>query len=343
MLEKEIINKLHNNVTLTSEECRRLCDSILDNKISKDELVDILTKLNENGFGSDELSGFAQSMRNFSVKVKTTHMVVDNCGTGGDQSSSFNISTASSILASSCGVKVAKHGNKSITSKSGSADVLSELGININLKSEMLSASLDKNNFAFMFAPLHHMAMKYVAEARKIIAPEKTIFNLLGPLTNPAGATRQMIGVFSQSVMYDMAEALIKLGVEKALVIHSNDGLDEVSLFKKTKILAIENNNIKEEYFDPVKYFNYDDFTVKDLKANSPKESAEIILDIAQNKKKNIFRHIVSINSAFILLLADMASDFESALEICEEKIDNGSMINKIEQLREFTNKNQNA
>ncbi len=109
------------------------------------------------------------------------------------------------------------------------------------------------------------MAMKYVAEARKIIAPEKTIFNLLGPLTNPAGATRQMIGVFSQSVMYDMAEALIKLGVEKALVIHSNDGLDEVSLFKKTKILAIENNNIKEEYFDPVKYFNYDDFTAKDL------------------------------------------------------------------------------
>ena len=343
MLQKEIIDKLNNNVNLTSEECRKLCDSILDNKISKDGLVDILTKLNNNGFGSDELSGFAQSMRNFSVKVKTTHLVIDNCGTGGDQSSSFNISTASSILASSCGVKVAKHGNKSITSKSGSADVLSELGININLKSDMLSDSLEKNNFAFMFAPLHHSAMKYAAEARKIIAPEKTIFNLLGPLTNPAGATRQMIGVFSPNVMYDMAEALIKLGVEKALVVHSNDGLDEVSLFEKTKILTIENNNIKEEYFDPMKYFNYVDFTSKDLKANSPKESAEIILAIAQNKEKNIFRHIVSLNSAFILMLADMTTSFESALEICEENIDNGSMLKKIEQLREFTNNNQNA
>ena len=343
MPQKEIIDKLNNNVTLTSEECRKLCDSILDNKISKDDLVNILTKLNNNGFGSDELSGFAQSMRNFSVKVKTTHLVIDNCGTGGDQSSSFNISTASSILASSCGVKVAKHGNKSITSKSGSADVLSELGININLKSDMLSDSLEKNNFAFMFAPLHHLAMKYVAEARKIIAPEKTIFNLLGPLTNPAGATRQMIGVFSPNVMYDMAEALIKLGVEKALVVHSNDGLDEVSLFEKTKILTIENNNIKEEYFDPMKYFNYVDSTIKDLKANSPKESAEIILAVAQNKEKDIFRHIVSLNSAFILMLADMTTNFESALEMCEENIDNGSMLKKIEQLREFTNKNQNA
>jgi len=343
MLQKEIIDKLNNNMTLTSEECRRLCDSILDNRISKDDLVDILTKLNNNGFGSDELSGFAQSMRSFSVKVKTTHLVIDNCGTGGDQSSSFNISTASSILASSCGVKVAKHGNKSITSKSGSADVLSELGININLKSDILSDSLEKNNFAFMFAPLHHLAMKYVAEARKIIAPEKTIFNLLGPLTNPAGARRQMIGVFSPNVMYDMAEALIKLGVEKALVVHSNDGLDEVSLFEKTKILTIENNSIKEEYFDPMKYFNYVDFTIKDLKANSPKESAEIILAVAQNKEKNIFRHIVSLNSAFILMLADMTTGFESALKMCEENIDNGSMLKKIEQLREFTNKSQNA
>ena len=343
MLQKEIIDKLNNNVTLTSEECRKLCDSILDNKIPKDDLVDILTKLNNNGFGSDELSGFAQSMRNFSVKVKTTHSVIDNCGTGGDQSLSFNISTASSILASSCGVKVAKHGNKSITSKSGSADVLSELGININLKSDMLSDSLEKNNFAFMFAPLHHLAMKYVAEARKIIAPEKTIFNLLGPLTNPAGATRQMIGVFSPNVMYDMAEALIKLGVEKALVVHSNDGLDEVSLFEKTKILTIENNNIKKEYFDPMKYFNYVDSTIKDLKANSPKESAEIILAVAQNKEKNIFRHIVSLNSAFILMLADKTTGFESSLKMCEENIDNGSMLKKIEQLREFTNKNKNA
>ena len=343
MLQKEIIDKLNNNMTLTSEECRKLCDSILDNKIPKDDLVDILTKLNNNGFGSDELSGFAQSMRNFSVKVKTTHSVIDNCGTGGDQSLSFNISTASSILASSCGVMVAKHGNKSITSKSGSADVLSELGININLKSDMLSDSLEKNNFAFMFAPLHHLAMKYVAEARKIIAPEKTIFNLLGPLTNPAGATRQMIGVFSPNVMYDMAEALIKLGVEKALVVHSNDGLDEVSLFEKTKILIIENNNIKEEYFDPMKYFNYVDFTINDLKANSPKESAEIILAVAQNKEKNIFRHIVSLNSAFILMLADKTTGFESSLKMCEENIDNGSMLKKIEQLREFTNKNKNA
>ena len=339
MLQREILHKLNNNVTLTNKECTKLCDSILDNKISREDLVDILTKLNKNGFGSEELAGFARSMRNFSVKVETTHMVVDNCGTGGDSSSSFNISTASSLLASCCGVKVAKHGNKSITSKSGSADVLSELGININLDTNLLSESLEKNNFAFMFAPVHHKAMKYVAEARKIIAPEKTIFNLLGPLTNPAGATRQMIGVYSRNVMYDIAEALIKLGVEKALVVHSDDGLDEISLFKKTKMLSIENNKIEVEYFDPMKYFDYSDHTIRDIEANSAKESAEIILAIAQKKKKNIFRHIVSINSAFILLLADVTKDFESALEICEAKIDDGAMLEKVKQLREFTNK----
>ena len=338
MLQSEIIDKLNNKLALTSEECTKLCNLILDNKISKNDLVDILTKLNKNGFGSDELSGFARSMRNFSVKVETTHMVVDNCGTGGDGSSSFNISTASSLLASCCGVRVAKHGNKSITSKSGSADVLSELGININLNSISLSRSLEENNFAFMFAPLHHMAMKYVAEARKMIAPEKTIFNLLGPLTNPAGATRQMIGVYSQNIMRDIAESLIKLGTQKALVVHSDDGLDEVSLFKKTKILAIENNDIEEKYFNPMKYFNYSDFTIKDLQAHSPKESAEIILAIARNEKKDIFRHIVSINSAFILLLADITKDFESALKICEDKIDDGAMLEKINQLRDFTN-----
>ncbi len=338
MLQREIIDKLNSNVTLTSDECAELCNSILNNQISQEDLVHILTKFNENGFGSDELSGFARSMRNLSVKVETTHMVVDNCGTGGDRSSSFNISTASSLLASCCGVKVAKHGNKSITSKSGSADVLSELGINIKLDSNLLSDSLEKNNFAFMFAPLHHKAMKYVAEARKIIAPEKTIFNLLGPLTNPAGATRQMIGVYSEDVMNDMAEALLKLGVKKALVVHSDDGLDEVSLFKKTKILAIDNNNIKEEYFDPVEYFDYSDYSIKDIEASSSKESAEIILAIAQDKKKDIFRDIVSLNSAFILLLADITKDFESALKICEDKIDDGSMLEKINQLREFTN-----
>ena len=340
---REILDKLNKNITLTSHECTILCNSILNNEVPKDELVGLLISLNKNGFGSDELSGFAQSMRNFSVKVETNHMVIDNCGTGGDGSSTFNISTASSLLAACCGVRVAKHGNKSITSKSGSADVLSELGINIKLSSQALSDSLEKNNFAFMFAPLHHMAMKYVAEARKIIAPERTIFNLLGPLTNPAGATRQMIGVYSQNVMRDVADALIKLGTEKALVVHSDDGLDEVSLFKKTKILNIERNNITEEYFDPSVYYKYTNFSISDLRVDSPKESAKIILAIAQNKKKNIFRHIVSVNSAFILLLADITKDFASALEICEDRIDDGTMLEKIQQLREFTNKTENA
>ena len=333
-----IKQKLERGETLVFEECRDFCDLIFENKVSKTELVEILNLINKDKFTSSMLAGFATSMREISVKVEADNNVIDNCGTGGDGSSTFNISTISSLIASCCGVKVAKHGNKSITSKSGSADVLNELGININMPTDRISQCLSQHNFAFMFAPLHHSAMRYVAEARKEISPNKTIFNLLGPLTNPAGARRQLIGVYSEDVMVAMAEALIKLGVERAMVIHSLDGLDEISIFDKTKILKIDNNNIQEEYFDPSDYFDITNYKLNDLKVSTPKESAQIIMNIVSDNQTGAALDIALTNAAFVLLVGKPELTFTEALDICKQKISDGSVKNQITKLVNFSN-----
>ena len=333
-----IKQKLEKGETLGFDECRDFCNLIFENKVSTTELVEILNLINKHKFTSSMLAGFATSMREISVKVEADNNVIDNCGTGGDGSSTFNISTISSLIASCCGVKVAKHGNKSITSKSGSADVLNELGININMPTDRISQCLSQHNFAFMFAPLHHSAMRYVAEARKEISPDKTIFNLLGPLTNPAGARRQLIGVYSEEVMAAMAESLIKLGVERAMVIHSLDGLDEISIFDKTKILKIDNNNIQEEYFDPSDYFDITNYKLNDLKVSTPKESAQIIMNIASDNQTGAALDIALTNAAFVLLVGKPELTFTEALDICKQKISDGSVKNQITRLVNFSN-----
>ena len=196
-----IIDKLKNKKNLNRDEIKTFMSSVFEGNVSESDLTDVLVLLNNKEVTSDELTGCAQSMRDVSKKVLTEHRVVDNCGTGGDGIGTFNISTASSFIAASCGAYVAKHGNKAITSSSGSADLLLEAGANIELSPNQVSKCIDQINFGFMFAPLHHQAMKYVAPSRKKIAPKKTIFNLLGPLTNPANSKIQLIGVYTKEKM----------------------------------------------------------------------------------------------------------------------------------------------
>ena len=247
----DLINKLKSNNNLSRREAKNFIDSVLQGEIKKNILTDFLKLLNAKGFCAKELTGFAEAMREVSNKVHYDGDIVDNCGTGGDGLKTFNISTTASLIASSSGVCVAKHGNKAITSNSGSADILESAGINIKLTPQQVSVCLEKSNFGFMFAPLHHSSMKYVAESRREIAPEKTIFNLLGPLTNPAGAKKQLIGVYSESLMEIVAETLINLGTKRAMIIHSYDGMDEISIYDKTHVIEINNSEMRKYDIDP--------------------------------------------------------------------------------------------
>ena len=218
---QEIVNILERGQQPSRSECSFFVNQVFSGGVDKDVITKILRLFNDVGFNAVQLSGFAESMRQASKKVICKKNIVDNCGTGGDAMHTFNISTTASLIASCCEISVAKHGNKSITSNSGSADLLSGVGIKIDLSPEAVSNCIEKLNFGFMFAPLHHSSMRYVAESRKEIAPEKTIFNLLGPLTNPAGAKKQLIGVYDSKYMKVIAETLSNLGTERAKIVHS--------------------------------------------------------------------------------------------------------------------------
>ena len=254
-MHKELLQKLKNNNRLTINESKNFIDSVFMGNIPTETLTEVLLMLNKNGFSSEELTGFALSMREASNKVVFNKEVVDNCGTGGDGHGTFNISTIASLIACSTGVYVAKHGNKAVTSSSGSADILESVGININLTPKQVALCLEKYNFGFMFAPLHHLSMRHVAESRKSIAPDKTIFNLLGPLTNPANAKKQLIGVYSKDLMEIIADTLINLDIERAMIVHSNDGLDEISIFDTTDIIEINGSSITKYTLNPDDYF----------------------------------------------------------------------------------------
>tara|TARA_B100000029_G_scaffold516512_1_gene630438 strand:+ start:4309 stop:5316 length:1008 start_codon:yes stop_codon:yes gene_type:complete len=322
----EILNKIKNGMNLSFDEARDFLSVTFKGEYDTDFLKDILIGLNKKGISSDELAGFATSMREISKKVATNHEVVDNCGTGGDGIGTFNISTVSSFIAASCGVYVAKHGNKAITSNSGSADLLTEAGANINLLPTQVEECLSECNFGFMFAPLHHQSMKFVAEARKIIAPNKTIFNLLGPLTNPAEAKIQLIGVYSENKMNLIAETLIKLGTKRALIVHSNDGLDEISIFDSTKIIEIKNKQIKKYILKPEDY-NLKLGTINDILVDSPGDSLDIMLNILNNNKSPML-NICLINAAALVYISGITENLHEAIKKCQSAIESKKSIN---------------
>jgi anthranilate phosphoribosyltransferase len=304
----EIIKKLENKQNLTFEESRLAFENMMTGKVKDKQIQDFLILSSEKGETSNEIAGGVYVLRDKAKKVNVVDNAVDTCGTGGDGKNTLNISTAAALLLSSFGVKVAKHGNKSVSSKCGSADVLEKLRISITLGAKEVEESINNNNFGFMFAPNYHSAMKYVGPIRKKIG-KRTIFNLIGPLSSPANIKRQVVGVFDKKLLKTFAEALKNLNLKKALIVNSEDGLDEISPYAKTNILELYNGEIKETILNPnelgIKAGKFENIIGK-----GPDYNSEKIREIFQGKD-NDFSIAVCLNAAAGLIVADKSSSFK--------------------------------
>ena len=327
---KLIKNKLFNSENLSIEESVFLFEKIMEGQLNDIDLTGILISLKSKGESQNEIIGATKIMRSKSMQLSHSENIVDTCGTGGDMSNTLNISTAASLVAASCGVKIAKHGNKSVSSKSGSADILECLGYKISKNLEELKEQLLNNNFCFMFAQNHHSAMKHVLNVRKTLGT-RTIFNLLGPLTNPANAKNQLLGVYDKKWLMTHCETLKELGSQNALVVHGYDGLDEITLTNKTFVCELKNNKISNYIFDP-KQIGYDYISIEDIKGGDPKFNAECFLKMINGNYKK-FQKIVELNAGAAIYLANFASNLKEGSKIAEKAINEGKTKHFIEKL----------
>ncbi len=317
-------------------------EKLFSNKMTKFEAKELLINLYKRGEDIGEIAGAAQVMRNHSIKVNLAKEIqdklLDNCGTGGDKSNTFNISTTVSIILASLGCKIAKHGNRSVTSKSGSADMLEALGVNLNIPIDKLPIMLEECGFIFMFAINHHPAMKYIMPIRKSL-PHRTIFNILGPLTNPAGAKKQLIGVFSEDYTYKIAKALSMLNSKSAIIVSSRDGLDEVSISDITYYTQLKKDgNIIDGEINPEKYgFKFAPKT--SLKGGSASENAEITTAILTKEMYGPKRDIVILNTAVALMVDGKARDIQDGIIMAKEAIDSKKALAKLKEIIEVSNR----
>ena len=326
-----IIENLKKGQNLSFEESKLLFTELMEGKHEESSIIQILESFLKKGETKDEIAGGIFILRDKAIKVKTDQFTIDTCGTGGDGKNSLNISTAASIVLASMGVKVAKHGNKAVSSSCGSADVLEALKININLKPNEAEESLRKFNFAFMFAPNYHSAMKYVGPARKKIG-KKTIFNLIGPLSSPAQVKRQVIGVYDKKWMKPFAEALKENNVVHALIVHSDDGMDEISPFENTNIVELKDGDVKEFKIDPKNFGinspNKENLIGKDAQYNSQK-----IIEIFEGKL-NEFSQSVALNAAAGLIVSGKENKFSIAYERSLSYLRSGNVFKHLEKMR---------
>jgi len=328
-----LINNISKGKNLSFEESKTLFLSIMNGNMSEDLIYKLLVNLSSKGETSEEIAGGVYVLREKALKVKTLEDIIDTCGTGGDGKNTLNISTASSLLLASMGVKVAKHGNKALSSKCGSADVLERLKININLQPDGVAKSIEKNNFGFMFAPNYHLTMKYVAPIRKKIG-SRTIFNLLGPLSSPANVKRQVVGVFDKRWLLPFAKALKNLQSKHAWIVHSEDGMDEISPFKETHIIELKDNEIKEIKINPktigVNFTKPDNLIGKDADYNATK-----IIDIFSGNK-NEFSEAVCLNSAAALIVCNKFTKFEDAFNFSRIHLASGKALTHLKKIQSF-------
>ena len=319
---KNIKEKIFSSKNITTNETNYIFNLIMSGKISEIEMSGILIALKTKSETKNEILGATISMRDKSLKIKSSENVVDTCGTGGDMSGSLNISTSAAIVAASAGAKIAKHGNRSISSKSGSADMLEKLGYKISSDVSKLEENLLKDNFCFLFAQYHHSAMKHVINVRKQLET-RTIFNLLGPLTNPANAKNQLLGVFDNKWVKIHCEVLKELGSKNVLVVHGQDGLDEISLCRNTNVAELKNGLIKEYVFNPRDY-GYEYITNNDIQGGDPQYNVEKFVGML-NGSNIKFQHIVELNAGAALYLSKKATNlkegFKLARYVIEQKI----------------------
>ena len=326
-----IKEKLKKGQNLSFEESKVLFSELMEGKHDESAIIDILENLLAKGETKDELAGGIYVLRKKASKVNTDENTIDTCGTGGDGQNSLNISTAAAIVLASMGVRVAKHGNKAVSSNCGSADVLEALKININLNPKEAEESIQKFNFAFMFAPNYHSAMKYVGPARKKMG-KKTIFNLIGPLSSPAQVKRQVIGVFDKKWMKPFAEALKENGVVHAYIVHSDDGMDEISPFEKTNVVELKGNSIKQFSIDP-KSLGLNSTNKENLKGRNAEYNSEKIIEIYQGKN-NEFSQAVALNVAAGLIVSGKENDFKTSFKNATEHLNSGKVFQHLTKIQ---------
>lgn len=329
------------DIPMDFNSAKEAFNRLFENKMTDEEAKTLLFDLYNRGENADEIAAAAEVMRSHCLKLtlpdSLQEKVIDVVGTGGDKSGSFNISTTVSIVLASLECFVAKHGNRSITSKSGSADVLEQLGINLNLNPEQQVKMLEDGGFCFMFAQCHHPAMKYIMPIRKGL-DHRTIFNILGPLTNPAGASKQLIGVFSKTFISKMAHALEKLDSQNVMVVSSKDGLDEISIGDVTCFAHLQNGSITEGEIDPANH-GISLAPLEAIKGGDARENAQILYDLLKNETDQPKRDIVLLNAGAALYVEGRARDIQDGIEMAKEAIDSGNAFRKIQQLADISSK----
>ncbi len=327
----QIINK--NNLSLG--ETKMVMEEIMEGRASNAQIGSFLTAMRMKGETIEEITACAAVMREKCTKIRPEFDVLDIVGTGGDEANTFNISTVSSFIVSAGGVPVAKHGNRSVSSKCGSADLLEALGINITLTADQSAEILKKIGICFMFAPTYHASMKYAAPVRKELAV-RTIFNILGPLSNPAGANMQLLGVYDENLVEPLARVLANLGVKRAMVVHGHDGLDEVTLCDTTTICEVNNGRLNSFFLSP-EQLGLQKCEAKELVGGDPRENARIAVDIL-NGSQGPKRDVVVLNSALCLYMSHNQITLRECVKMAESLIDSGAARRQLNKFIELSN-----
>ncbi len=332
----EYIQPLLQGESLSFEQATSLLDIIFEGEIPEVQIAAFLTAMRAKGATAPELAGLAKSLRSHAVAIKVdVDNLVDTCGTGGAVIKTFNISTASALVAAGAGVYVAKHGNRGITSKCGSADVLEELGVKIDASAEVVAECIKQAHIGFMFAPMFHPAMKYVQPIRKSLG-FRTVFNILGPLANPANADAQVLGVADENLMQIVVEALKLLDIRYAMVVHSN-GMDEISTTGVTKIVELKDGQITGKELNP-EDLGITLGSVEELRVSDAKTSAKVIKNILSGKEKGPRKDIVILNAAAAIIAGNLADDFKSAIGVAEASVSNGGASACLQKLIKVSN-----
>jgi anthranilate phosphoribosyltransferase len=346
---KDLIAKIVCGQNLTELQAREAMSTIMSGEATDAQIAAFITALRMKGETIEEITGFAKIMRKFAtpIKVRTridvdredinfdTETILDTCGTGGDGTCTFNVSTATAFVVASCGVTVAKHGNRSVSSACGSADVLDALGVNLNVTPEKVEQCISEIGIGFLFAPSLHGAMKFAIGPRKQIGI-RTVFNVLGPLTNPAGANCQVLGVYDSGLTEVLAKVLLNLGARRAWVVHGNDGLDEITVTSSTRVSELTDGKVRNLEITPEE-FGFKRATLSDIKGGDATENAEIITRILGGEK-GPKRDIVLLNSAAALFVAEKAATLKEGIGLSASAIDSGKAANTLKRLVEITN-----
>lgn len=329
------LNTVEQGFVLKQQAMEDVMRVIMSGDASDAQIEQLLRGLSARGEAVSEITGAAKVMRDMAAAIDAPIGALDCCGTGGDGSGTYNISTAVALVAAACGVPMAKHGNRAASSKSGAADVLEALGVNLDMDPPHLESALKKFNFCFLMAPHHHKAMKHVMPVRKKIG-ERTIFNLLGPLANPAGTKFQLIGVYDKKWIRPMAQVLKNLGTESAWVVHGHDGLDEITVTAPTDIAILKNGKIIETTLNP-EDFGLPTSTPETLLGGDAEYNATALLDLLKGKK-SAYRDIVLANTAAVLTIAGKASNLKEAMQIASDELYTGNVYNVLQDYTKFTN-----